>query len=181
MTDTNPNPQSSISPPLTELEMKDQFLKEVDRFIDRNLGLSKFNRGLGIMLGGIGIFSGALVPLFISNKQPEIASLLGIGAALSQALVTKLPLEKRYQQGKVLAAEAQRLHSIVNYKLPEPSFYKIVEEFNTLRIKAALEEPLNQLIVDREIAQNSSIAVTSNTQSSNSQNATHQNLTPTGG
>lgn len=149
-----PNLPSQIRQPTQEEKQK--FISEMEVFINKYNRLALFNRSLGNLLGSAGIILSLLVPVAISYEQPKIASLLGVGAAISQALLSGLPAEKRYRLYRVAIAETQNLVDSVSLNSPNLPFFSAVKDFNTIRIRVVADEPLNELIHNDDSGTNSS-------------------------
>lgn len=105
--------------------------------------LRKLNQSLGVGIGLLGIILslGATISGIIFKDDAKIAAIFGACAATTQSLLFAYPTERRSRIYRVLVAKNENLQAELEVKQQtEEELQKILEEFKSIRVQAALEE-----------------------------------------
>jgi hypothetical protein len=105
--------------------------------------LRKLNQSLSVGIGllGIGLSLGATISGIIITQDSRIAAIFGACAATTQAILFAYPTERRARTYRVLVAKNENLRADLEVKQQtEEELQKILEEFKSIRVQAALEE-----------------------------------------
>lgn len=128
-------------------EKQKQFFDNIAGFIEEYTNRAKFNRDFGNLVGMCGIILSILVPFsatYNHKNSKEITAILGVGAAICQALHASFPFGRRYLLYSVATAKAEKILSFVNFEVSDFTFESAVQDFYEIRMKTIAEEPLNE-------------------------------------
>ena len=103
----------------------------------------KWNQSISIVVGllGIGLSLGATISGILVKDDSRIAAIFGACAATTQAILFAYPTEKRSRTYRVLFAKNENLRAELEVRQQtEEELQKILEEFKSIRVQAALEE-----------------------------------------
>jgi hypothetical protein len=105
--------------------------------------LRKLNQSLSVGIGllGIGLSLGATISGITLKEDARIAAIFGACAATTQAILFAYPTERRSRTYRILVAKNENLRAELEVRQQtEEELQKILEEFKSIRIQAALEE-----------------------------------------
>jgi hypothetical protein len=105
--------------------------------------LRKLNQSLSVGIGllGIGLSLGATISGIVLKEDARISAIFGACAATTQAILFAYPTEKRSRTYRVLVAKNENLRAELEVRQQtEEELQKILEEFKSIRVQAALEE-----------------------------------------
>lgn len=141
----NISQQDHISQQDQEQKPETKFMEnEIKPFIKEYQFQVNFNRGLGIIFSLISIGLSLSVTLAGINNNARLAAGLGAASAAVQAAFGIFPLEKRVWFYRASVAEAQKIKSFLEYRT-DYSIEKIVDDFEALRTRTLIQEPLNSI------------------------------------
>ncbi len=135
--------------------------------------LRKLNQSLGVGIGLLGIVLslGATISGIIFKDDAKIAAIFGACAATTQALLFAYPTERRSRTYRVLVAKNENLRTELEVRQQtEEELQKILDEFKSIRVQAALEEA-----VPRKTEETEELLTSSPTDSSGSPSASNGN------
>jgi len=115
--------------------------------------LRKLNQSLSVGLGllGIGLSLGATISGIIITQDSRIAAIFGACAATTQAILFAYPTDKRSRTYRVLVAKNENLRAELEVRQQtEEELQKILEEFKSIRVQAALEEAVPRQMENTE-------------------------------
>ena len=118
----------------------------------------KWNQSLSIVVGllGIGLSLGATISGIALPNNPnvaKIAAIFGACATTTQSILFAYPTEKRARTYRVLFAKNENLRTELEVRQQtEEELQKILEEFKSIRVQAALEKAVPRITEDMEEA-----------------------------
>lgn len=113
----------------------------------------KWNQSISIIVGllGIGFSLGATVSGILIKDDSRIAAIFGACAATTQAILFAYPTERRARTYRILGAKNENLKIELEVRQQtEEELQKILEEFKSIRVQAALEEAVPRKTQDTE-------------------------------